>query len=735
MRETSPAADGVFLALVADHSPVALAQAVQHRTRCALRLLGRRSLLLALEAPEELGESVRLQAEEEVAFRFFVRSSRRFDDGPARRFFERTFEKDDPVHEAIATFPPPPDDPKGTAAHEGAYLAALAALAGSRSRAAHAATRAVAALSFGHTQTVAPLVTSFRPLLGRGLLPGLVLRPALDLRVASLDPKDVIFRRDPSIGRTFRRVAARAQELAADVTGDRRYFRLSLLDAPAHFPLDGPSAGLSIFAATVLASTHRNPPPPWIGFSGAFDESGLLAATGNPRAKVCAAAEGGIRALFMPESARQALADRRPPIEIVFLPALSRDRLFERIEKEIAALAPSYLRLREADVRRIYARGESLFLEGRKEAETEFAFLVRALEGRGETNALATLGPAALARLGRCQSRRGDVTATAASFDEAERRLESLVAEKRLEREGREILAELGVWKAINLIDFRDFEGALAAVEESLRRKQADLYTTNHSLARSYGTRGIVRYSYARTIEDPLERARLFEAAERDLATNMELVQPYDRGRVRGYQATLELYRGRAEKAAASFRAVLQEEKGSEGPRAPNPRWSLEGLAHALYDLGRAGGGLQALEEAVAVSYEPVEIGIDQEIPGRLCRWRGAALRELGRYADARQALDEATFRLGAWPEGHPKNALAVAAWIDRAILEAAAGEGAAAIAAARTARRLCESFSAQSLRRHFAPTAAAIDRWLELLPAARSDSAVLYSALGRLLP
>ncbi len=717
-------ADAVFRRLVAEGSPVALAQAVQNRTAAALRLLSRRALVAALGAPEELDEAVRRRLEDEIAFRLFTRAARRFDGPDVRAFLAATFPPEDPVHDALARLAPPTAEPGAIAAHEDRHLRALRELAAAAtSRAAPAAARAAEALSLGRNVTVAPIVTSFRGGAGPRLLAGLVLRAALDLRVARDRPEDVVFRDAPTLGRRFKKAAARAQDLAAEVTGDRRYFRVVLRGAPVPLALDGPSAGLAVFAATALAATHRNPPPPWIGFSGAFDRAGHLAPSGSPLAKVRAAAAGGVRALFLPEAAREALAGRQLPIAVVFLPPIGRDELFERIEREIAALAPSFLRVREPEARRIYSRGEDLFTAGRKEAEAEFAFLVRALEGHDETNALATLGACALARRGRCESRRGDVPAAARSFEEVKERFEALVDARRLEREGREALAELGVWKAINLLDFRDFAGALAAVEESLRRKHEDPYTTNHSLARSHGTRGIVRYSLARTILEEARREELFVAAERDLEANLERVQAFDRGRVQGYLGTLALYRGRPERAEALFRHVLGEERSEEGSRAVNPRWAVDGLAHALYDLGRGGAGRAVYEEAIVVSQKPVDPGIDQEIPARLFRWRGAALRELGRFPEAREALGRAWVLLEPWPEGHPKRALAVPVWIEIALLERAAGRADAAAGAARTARAICESFAFPTLRDHFAPTVASIDRG-ELEP-----------ALGRLIP
>lgn len=707
--------DLAFWELLADGSPLALALALQYRTALALRVLRRSALERALAgAGDELGADVRRAVEEEIATRHF-RSAWRLAHPRARPFFARTFPEEDPVHEAIAALPRPGAGKGAAAEHEEAYLQMLARLATDRrSAAARAAGRALERLSFGEAETVAPIVTTFRRPCAP-LVRGTVLRARIDFRVTSDRPRDVILRRGAGVGKRFRRAAIFAQELAGRLTGDPLFRRVGLEEAPLTLPVDGPSAGLAIFAATALVATHRNPPPPWIGFSGAFDEDGVLWGTGQPMAKIAAAIEGGVRALFLPESARpEVREDVRAPIEIVYLPRAGPEELFSRIEREIAELAPRFLRLKIDDARKVYARAERLFSEGKKEALGEFTFLVRALGERDDTDAFATLGAVARAKLGRCYSRSGDSWRARDELSAAEARLKALVTEKRLEREGREALAELGVYRAINLLDFRDFEGALAAADASLELKERDPYTPNHSLARSHGTRAIVLYSWAKTLEDAREREAKFASAEAALEANMRCVQPFERGRVRGYCGTLALYRGRFEEAARIFREIL-EPRADEGPGVVDPRWARDGLAHALHELGRH-------EEAVEVASAAIDVGIDEEIRGRLLRWKGAALRELGWLDEAGAALEAAARELGRWPEGHPKNALAIAAWLELALVP---GEGEAAL---DRARALCTSFRDVTVRAHFAPTRAAIAGG----PPTRE---ALRSALARLLP
>jgi tetratricopeptide (TPR) repeat protein len=723
-------ATGDFFDLVRDGAPVALAKAVQSFTAPALELLRVRALLCALAEPDEMEEGVHARLLEEIAFRFFVDGRRRLDRPAAARFFASIGAAD----ALAAVFPGPCGGPEEIARHEQAYAEGLRRLFGEAGPVGPAARRAAARLGCDRALPVAPFAASFAEPLGASFLPGVVVRPALDLRVASDRARDVVFRGERELARPrLRGAAARAQKLASDVTGDPRFFRLTLASEPPPFPIDGPSVGLAAFAATTLALTHRNPPPPWIGFSGAFHESGRLAPVGRARAKLMTAVAGGLRALFLPASARAELGPGPHGIELVFLPEVGPQELFECIEREVARLAPGFLDLRDADARSIFSRGEELFASGKKEAEAEFGFLVRALEGKDGTNALASLRPTALARLGRCLSRRGDAWAARRAFADAEAGLLRLKEERRLDREGRETLVELGVYKAINAIDYRDFEAARRAVAASFDLKNADPYTTNHSLAKSFGTQALVAYCEARTLPPGPERERLFDEAERALDEDMRLVQSFERGRVRGYQATLALYRGRSDEAAAIFREILaREPRGGGGPPSVNPRWAREGLAHALTVLGRERGRPEHLEEAVRVASDAVDVAIDEEIAGRLLRWKGVALRELGRLDEARIALERAAADLGRFPAGHPKNALAVGALLDLALAEAAAGRRDAAGAAAERVEALCASFEAETVRRHFAPTLAAIAQWRA---SGLGDRAIIDAALRRLLP
>jgi len=726
--------DRVFLAHAAEGTPTALAQAVQYRCAAALRLLTLPALLAALEAPEEMGADALRRLEDEVAFRLAIDARRRLDGARARRFLAGRCGPDDPFVRALSAV-----SGEGIAAFEAAWLAALGAIGGGPSRFADAAGRAAQRLSFGHERTVAPLVATYAPRTARTLLHGLVLRPSIDIRTASHEAQDVVLRREGKVGRRFRDAAAHAQRLAMDVTGDRRHFGVSLAEEPPEVRVDGPSCGLAVFAATALAFLHRNPPPAWIGFTGAFDAEGRLVPAGHARRKARAAAAGGLRALFLPEACRDELLGLETPLRLVFLPPLARTELFDRIEREVAALAPDFLRVRAADARKIYARGEELFFSGKKEAEPELAYLARALDERAETDALATIGAAAEARLGRCYSRRGEVLGATEAFEHAEARLLALAHARRLEREGREVLAEFGVWRAITLIDMRDFAGALASANLSFEWKRRDEYTSKHSLARTHGGRGIVQYTWARTLAPGPARDALFLGAEADIALNLELIQGFDRGRVLGYRATLDLYRGRLAEAEQGFRHVLADEVGSEGSRAANHRWALDGLAHTLYARGRAAGDRALYEEAIRVAGTSTDAGIDKEIPGRLQRWRGAALRELGSLAEARDALGRSLHLLLApWPEGHPKRAIAVPTALEMALLEARAGHEEAARAGAHSALAIIRELDAASLRAHFAPTVEAVGRWLSEGGPGRAEPEAgqdLVAALGRLIP
>ena len=512
------------------------------------------------------------------------------------------------------------------------------------------------------------------------------------------------------VAQDFRVAAERVLALAKHLTWSPDNVRFELIDPPP-FAVEGESAGLP-FLVALYCHFHHIVVPPRVAFTGMIGpkHDGVLpvARLGD---KARAAANAGVRYLFAPEencTGPDASAAKASHVELVPVPSSTGiDAVLEQIESWLLVHFPACFRKADlAVLESLYARIEGMVcVKGKTNYEQERAMFLglfkAAARGQRTSDFHANLAARCADGLHRVAIHSGSAGHPDARrwASETSRRLTRLQKQRRLDAKGCELLMEHKNNEAVEITDTYDYVRAEQCVLESIRLKEASSPAVSaYSYGRSLGSLGQLYTVWG--LVDP----NRFAMAEDALLQALDLVEVGDRDRELNYLRRLYTYWGRLEEAQKIHQRLA---------RKPLPdNYDVLGAARLFYALGlrdSANADQAMARKRFRQALKWVSRGDPQHertawVMLLTQKFEGCALRELGTYDQARDALSQSAqglVHLGCEGQRQPFECFALGAFLERAKLEVLVGDRGAVTDCLDSARevlgRLRNSFS-----RHF---------------------------------